>query len=462
MTGKYEAPRRKRRVGWRVPVLAVLIAAMLLGLFLGREKDTTAGTVPSFSIPEQSATEAAASQTTEAAAETTVPALTVTASATIASQGDLLMHGTFFQKKYNPVCNLGDGNYDFSSVFRYISEYVSGADYAVANFETTLGGDAFPYQGNPTFNCPDQILDAVTGAGYDLLLTANNHSYDTLMTGINRTLEQTRGKGLDTLGTRLSEDEPRFLVREVNGIKIGMVCYTYTLTVSGGRPKLNDNSPVEKPEHLNYFSYNDLPGFYSDMEEILAGMKAQGAEATMLFIHWGTEYEITENANQQKIAQKMCDMGFDVIVGGHPHVAQPMELLTSTEDLEHKTVCIYSLGNAVSNQRRELMRLKTGHTEDGALFTVTFEKYSDGTVIVADAEVLPTWVNLFENSQGKNEYNILPLDAEKREQWMELFGVSETVYSELLNSYERTMEILGEGLEECRAYLAQRKGEMTK
>ena len=37
-----------------------------------------------------------------------------------------------------------------------------------------------------------------------------------------------------------------------------------------------------------------------------------------------------------------------------------------------------------------LSAIKTAHTEDGILFTVTFEKYSDGTVYLSGAEVLPT------------------------------------------------------------------------
>lgn len=451
MAGKFESPRKKGKRIWLVLPLALLALAVgCLALTLGREGETPAeGTLPSFTAP----LEVTQMPSTEPA-ETTEPAASVTSSASLAVQGDLLMHATFFQQKYNPACRVGAGEYDFSSIFRYLTPYTESADYAVANLETTLGGDDFPYQGNPAFNCPDAILDAVKETGYDLLLTANNHSYDTLMTGVNRTLEKTRDAGVDTLGTRLTGDEDRFAVKEINGIKIGMVCYTYTMAMSGGKPKLNDNAPVAKPEQINYFSYQNLPGFYSEVEAIMETMKQQGAEATMLYIHWGTEYETVENENQRKIAQKMCDLGFDVIVGGHPHVVQPMALLESTVDPGHKTVCIYSLGNAVSNQRRHLMRLKTGHTEDGALFTVTFEKWSDGTVKVADCDVLPTWVHLYENSEGKNEYNILPLDVQKREQWAEIFGVSEEVCQELHNSYDRTMAIVGEGLEQCRTYLS--------
>ena len=440
MAGKFEAPRKNLRMLWIAAALA-LVFSLAGVLSMDRKDSVPVGTVPTFTQPEE--------------ARETEPAKTepvITARATIAAQGDLLMHATFFQQKYNPACRLEEGRYDFSSLFRYVSGYVSDADCAVANLETTFGGDAFPYQGNPSFNCPDALLEAVRAAGYDLLLTANNHSYDTLMSGIDRTLNQVRGAGLDTLGTRLDGEEDRFLVKQINGIKIGMVCYTYTMTMSGGKPRLNDNSPVEKPEQLNYFSANDLEKFYGEMEQVMGAMEDAGAEATMLFIHWGTEYETAENETQRMIAQKMCDLGFDVIVGGHPHVVQPMALLESGVDPGHRTVCIYSLGNAVSNQRRELMRLKTGHTEDGALFTVTFEKTSDGAVRIADCDVIPTWVNLYENSDGKKEYNILPIDQAKKAQWMELYGISDGVCEELQNSWDRTMAILGDGLQQCRNY----------
>ena len=447
MKGKYEIPRRSPLWLW---LLGLIFALAVLGLrILYREPPAPTGTLPTFTLPEET-------KATEPA-ESSLPENTVRSRATVASQGDLLMHATFFQQKYNPVTRIGTEEYDFSSIFRYISEYVSAADYAAANLETTLGGDAFPYQGNPTFNCPDSIVDAVKAAGYDLLLTANNHSYDTLMSGVNRTLETCREACLDTLGTRRSAEESRYNVVEINGIKIGMVCYTYTLTVEGGRPRLNDNTPMEKPEQINFFSVNALQNFYSDMETLMADMRADGAEATILYIHWGKEYELTENEIQRQIAQQMCDLGFDVIIGGHPHVVQPMDLLESRVDPAHKTLCLYSLGNAVSNQRRHLMRLNTGHTEDGVLFTVTFEKYTDGTVKLSDCNILPTWVHLYENTDGKNEYNILPIDPENREQWKELFGISDAICAQLQNSWDRTMNIVGDGLTRCQDYLMQQQ-----
>ena len=184
-------------------------------------------------------------------------------------------------------------------------------------------------------------------------------------------------------------------------------------------------------------------------------METEGVDATVFFIHWGKEYFTEENAVQNAIAQKLCDLGIDVILGGHPHVLQPVELLTSTADPDHRTLCAYSLGNAVSNQmKNEDEAFASGHSEDGAQFCVTFEKYSDGTVRLASAELLPTWVNRNENT-GKRQYDIIPLDKSREGDWAALYGLTEAQYTAAKESYNRTMAIMGAGMEEVNTYLAQ-------
>ena len=373
-----------------------------------------------------------------------------TLTATIGVQGDILMHMPVVE-----TAVITGEEYDFSSIFRYITDYVQSYDYAVANLETTLAGSSRPYSGYPSFNCPDGIVTTMVDAGYDMLLTANNHSNDTQQAGFDRTLEQVRGAGLQSLGTYLNDQEQKFSVIDVGGIKVGMICYTYAddLT-SQGYPKLNGN-PMSQGGKVNFFTKADLDGFYNELTSLLAEADNAGAETTILYIHWGEEYHTQENATQQAIAQKVCDLGVDVIVGGHPHVVQPVDLLESTTDPNHKTVCIYSVGNAVSNQRRDLISsCRTGHTEDGALFTVTFEKAPDGTVSVADADVIPTWVNM-SSVNGQKEYNILPLDDATRDQWKTSFNLTDTLYQEAVASYDRTMAIVGDGLTEVQTWLAQ-------
>ena len=385
--------------------------------------------------------------------ETTLPPEPekVIATATISAQGDLLMHQPVF------ITCQKDGVYNFESLFRYCRELISSYDYALANLETTFGGDKYKYQGNPEFNCPDPLAESVREAGYDMLLTANNHAADTRSDGIVRTVEVVREAGLATLGTQLNGEEPKYTIVDVNGIKIGMVCYTYAYSHNGDKFSLNGLAPIPDVGTVNFFMNNNLPKLYSEAEAIMADMKANGAEATMMFIHWGIEYQTTENKTQNAIAQQLCDMGFDVIVGGHPHVVQPMELLESTVDPSHKTVCIYSLGNAVSNQRTGYSNLfPAGYTEDGVLFTVTFEKYSDGKVYIADTEAIPTWVNMH-TTNGVKEYNILPLVDSRREEWRDYFHLNDNTFAFCEKSYNRTMGIVGEGMEACQSYLAQAK-----
>lgn len=446
-------PRRKPRQDSRkrnpffasplATVLTCMLAFLAIGLFIKCAVDLvdSFGDKPGTSI-------SSTSSTGETEGGENAP-LTVVASATISSQGDLLMH-----KPVIDTCVDKDGNYNFESIFRYVKSYVSGYDYAVANFETTLGGPDYPYQGNPSFNTPDAFADDLVDTGFDMLLTANNHCADTTASGIVRTLEQLRKRNLATVGTQKDDTEQDFIVIEVNGIRIGVSCYTYaTDETDDGRPSLNRNSFLSKKGIVNYYMENKLDRFYGEVEAQLSAMEQQGVDATIFYVHWGVEYETEENELQNKMAQKLCDMGVDVIIGGHPHVVQPIELLQSTRDPSHRTVCIYSLGNVVSNQREGIdPSFEGGFTEDGVIFNVTFEKYSDGSVHLASTDVLPTWVNMH-TTDGVKEYNVLPLDMSKESQWKEMFDISDETVSKAKDSYSRTMKILEEGLAECQKYL---------
>lgn len=456
-------PRNPKRGGGAVKVLLIVLILLMIAataLVIWMCVDLTNRSKPAPTTPNNSLTVTLPRDTEPEPTETEPPETTlpeperVVATATIASQGDLLMHKPVFD-----TCLQSDGSYNFESIFRYVKEYVSAYDYAMANLETTFGGDQFKYQGNPEFNCPDALVNSVVEAGYDMLLTANNHAADTTAVGITRTVEKVREAGLAALGTQLNDEEPKYAVVDINGIRIGMVCYTYGYSASNGSFSLNGLAPIKDVGQVNYFMNNNLDKLYTQVQQQMDAMKAEGAEATMMFIHWGTEYQLTENATQQQIAQKLCDMGFDVIVGGHPHVVEPVDLLESTVDPDHKTVVIYSMGNAVSNQRTGISnQFPTGYTEDGVLFTVTFEKYSDGTVYVAQTDVMPTWVNM-SSVNGKKEYNILPLDDSRRDQWQSLYNLTDALFGSAEKSYDRTMSIVGEGLTKCQTWLEQAKAD---
>ena len=462
--------RKKKKGGGLRSALIVLIAVLIAatGVMIWMcvrlataPQDTQAPAIQeTVAIPTVPPTEATVP-------ETTVPKEPehVVSTATILSIGDLLMHGQLITD-----AQQADGSYDFSYIFPYITPYVTAADYAAANLEVTLAGPSRPYQGYPMFNSPDAIVDAAKNAGFDMLLTANNHMYDSGEDGFLRTVRTIREKGLTALGTREEAEEPAYTVQDINGIKVGMVCYTYEQrpeNYRSDRVYLNKNILSATCSALvNSFVGTELDPFYTEIGGILEQMRNDGAEATVMFIHWGVEYQLTQNAEQQQIAQKLCDLGFDVIVGGHPHVVQPVELLESTVDPEHHTVCLYSMGNAVSNQRQgELTSITTAHTEDGAMFSMTFSKYSDGTVYLEDVALIPTWVRAIDangntvvrRSGTIRRYEILPLDDSLRSQWQEQFGIDSSTLAQCADSWQRTMDITGAGLTQSQDYLRAEK-----
>ena len=466
-------PRRrppKKPTGPNIPliiaiVLLVIGTAVMIALCVNLAKDSSKP-VPTGTAPVLETTEGKNSFWKDEEPETEAPAELnqVVSTAKFTATGDLLIHRSLFNG--SSAANLGDKGYNFDTVFKFLGGYTDTADYAIANLETTLFGPGKPYSGNPKFNTPDALVDSAKAAGFDMLLTANNHCNDTDLEGILRTLKVVREKGLKTLGTNLTNEEEKYVIEDVNGIKVGMLCYTYEDSQNPNVETFNYNPLPSKGKGLvcafpKFENAKSREPFYTALAQQIEEMREKGAEAIVLFMHWGEEYQLEASQDQKNMAQKLCDLGVDLIVGGHPHVVQPMELLTSTTDPDHKTVCLYSMGNAVSNQRREEMSSRpTGHTEDGMLFNFTFEKYSDGTVALGSVEVIPTWVDMHNNADGKREYNILPLENARRSEWGTLFGLDAGRLPSLDASYQRTMDIVGTGLEASNSYLTSLKQEI--
>lgn len=356
--------------------------------------------------------------------------------ATVLNTGDILIHDNILWG-----AEQSDGSYDFSKLFKEAKSYITKADYAVANLEVTLGGTAAGnYRGYPGFNSPDSLLDYVKADGFDMLLTANNHCLDTGLAGLKRTVQQLKAKDLDFLGTKETTDDPTYIVKDINGIKIGMVAYTYgTNSSASGAGSL-----------INYFSSSNLNKFYTDAQSVIDSMKADGAEAIVFYMHWGNEYHTKPNTYQKAAAQQLCNMGVDVIVGGHPHVLQPVELVYA-EGSDHTTVCLYSMGNSISNQRISEMTglCETGHTEDGVLFNYTFTKNSDGEVSLTAVDVIPTWVDRY-GTPRNYQYTMYPLETAAM---AENYGLDADTVAKAKASYERTKKIMQKGLTECQQHL---------
>ena len=369
-----------------------------------------------------------------------------TASATVLNTGDIMVHSTMLTG-----AKTANG-YDFSAFFTKVAPHFKGADLSVANLEVTFGGtDSGVYSGYPAFNTPDSLADVIKESGLGLLLTSNNHCYDTGLFGLKRTLQVLKQRGIPYTGTKETPDEPYYLVKDVKGIKIGMVCYTFENNSGvAGRKSINGNIiSTEANPLINSFSYENIDDFYASAKAAADAMKDDGADCTVFYMHWGNEYSLKPDTWQKSIAQRLCNLGVDVIVGGHPHVVQPIEMLHA-EGGDNTTVCLYSMGNCISNQRQELMdSCPSGHTEDGVWFSYTFDKSSDGTTVLSAVDVIPTWVNKYPGGSG-HLYTIYPLETADAGSAL---GLSGGALSKSAASYARTKELLAPGLNEIQTLL---------
>lgn len=367
--------------------------------------------------------------------------------ATVINTGDIILHSTVLDG-----AKTGDGNYDFSAFFTQATNYFKAADLATANLEVTLGGtESGAFSGYPAFNAPDSVLNAIKNSGLNFLTTANNHCYDTGLFGLKRTVQQLRAKNIDFIGTKESDADPTYMIKDVNGVKIGMVAYTYENSSGAGQKSINGNIvKAEANSLINSFSYDRINAFYTEAQSVVNDMNQQGADAVVFYMHWGEEYQLNANTWQKTIAQKLCNIGVDVIVGGHPHVVQPIELIHS-EDSQNTTVCLYSMGNAISNQRKELMNPEctTGHTEDGVLFEFTFTKYGDGETALTAVDVIPTWVNKYRGGSGY-QYTMYPLESAAM---AESYGFDAQTLAKAKASFERTKKQIASGLTQCQQHL---------
>ncbi len=398
----YKKGRQKRRLkpGVLIGILVVLIAAIVVVLiFAGKNK-------------------------TSKVQKAIMPNPQIVSQVTIGATGDMLIHDPI----YNSVANNG---YDFSNCFSLVAPYYSQMDLMIANLEVTCGGADEGYSGYPTFNCPDTIVTALANAGVDVCLTANNHSYDTGYDGMLRTLDIIQNNGLEHLGTRKDTSEPFVMIKNINGIKIGMVCYTYdTRADASDRKSLNGIPMRDEAEDLvNSFCYSDLDTLYANVKNDLYHMDMMGVDVKIVFTHWGVEYTDYPNDYEEEISQEICELGADVIIGGHPHVVQEYRTLHSSTG--HECLCLYSMGNEISNQRRERMDgvEERGYTEDGVIFEVTLSKFNNGKSKITGLRILPTWVQLV-----GGQYKIVALDNTKSpEEW----GSDETYLA--TESYNRTL-----------------------
>lgn len=329
--------------------------------------------------------------------------------------GDIMCHLTNVKNAYNSTSK----DYDFSNVFKNIEEYTKNADITVGNLETTFAGASRGYTGYPTFNTPEVLGKNLKNIGFDVLCTANNHSMDKGYSGVESTLDFLDEYGLDHYGTaRSKQEQDTILVKDVNGIKIAFLAYTYGtngITV-----------PSDKSYCVNLIDK-------ALIKEHISLAKEQDVDMICVSMHWGTEYKLTPTSTQEDLTDFLFENGVDIILGSHPHVLEPMEKRTITlEDGSTKDgFVIYSLGNFVSGQIY-------ANTKSTVILDIQITKDPDGKISIDSVNYTPVYLyDKGSNSKSRTRYTLM--DVEKSIEDYEN-GEDSTISKSLYNTLKKELE----------------------
>lgn len=304
---------------------------------------------------------------------------------TLMAVGDIMVH----QEQLEAAWDAKKKQYDFSPFFAKVAPILQQGDIVLGNLETTMAGSKSRYTGYPQFNTPESLAGVLKQAGFTAVTTANNHSLDRREAGVLSTIFHLDQAGLLHTGTFRSAEERNLpLMLEKNGIKLAVLSYTYG---TNGIP-----IPKGKPYLVNLIS----PAL---IKQDIAQAKLLGADLVAVALHFGQEYQRMPNSVQKKTVDESLQAGADLIIGHHPHVVQPYEWRTVTmPDGSTKTGFVaYSLGNFVSAQRRD-------YKDVGAILKLDICKQTDGSTVIRQSEVIPTYVHYFRQA-GKRNYVIYPL-----------------------------------------------------
>lgn len=354
-------------------------------------------------------------------------------SISIVAAGDVIMHMAQVQSGYDSQ----NKSYNFDHFFSYIKDYISDADYAICNCETSFVKNE-PFSGYPKFNSPNEILSALKNCGFDGLSAVHNHSMDMNKEGVNSTSKSILNSGFDLFGIKNEVSDKNYLVKDINGIKIGITNYSYSTIDSNYNRYLNGLLvPKEIEKKLNLFTFSNIDNDVKIMKETYDNMIKDGAEFTIFYIHWGNEYQTSPSAEQEKLAKMLNHCGVDVIFGSHPHVVQPVRTLTN-EESGNSTLVFYSLGNFISNQRQDTMG--NSKSQDGLIAKININKKPSGKTSILSYETEPIWFYDYKSNSNTLTYSIMPVESIIENNNKENFP--KEVFSRMKESYNSTKSIV--------------------
>ena len=301
-----------------------------------------------------------------------------TSTVRIKATGDIMHHSEQTQR-------IDDDLEEAKREFALVADYLREADLTMANFEASHDSNK-PASGYPMFNTPATIFPAMKDAGFDVLSTVSNHTLDMQLTGVDQVLDLMRENGLIPVGTRKEGEKDRFIITEVNGVKIGILAYSYGFN---GIEKAYDKALLD--ERLNFMEADRI-------KEDIEACKARGADFIIGSIHNGIEYQTQETQAMRENYRQYAEWGMDAIIGNHPHVVGPFETYRAKDGRD--CFIIYGCGNFISQQRYEVF--DDYRVEHGVVVDMTIEKKGKDHARLVSVDFAPLWVRLTRDDKGLN------------------------------------------------------------
>lgn len=393
-------------------IIFVLIALVCGMVYLAINKNKSFKANPTESQP------VATSETNEKALE---PEETVPEDISIKMTviGDIMCHNTQYMDAYNSSAK----KYDFSYVFRDVKNKLKSADITVGNLETTFAGAKRGYSSYPTFNTPETLGNALKDVGMDVLCTANNHCMDTGYTGLVSTIKKLDKLGIAHTGTYQSQEESeKIIVKDVKGIKIAFLAYTYG----------TNGIPVPK---ANSYAVNLIKK--KKIKADLEAAKKLDVDAIAVFMHWGIEYQLAPNNDQKDLANFLFENGADIILGSHPHVLQKMErkTLLLPDGNKKDGFVIYSLGNFMSGQY-------FAHTKQSIVLDLGITKHGeDGHISIDTAKYTPIY--MYKSGKSRQAYLVMDIEKAMKNYKAGKGNISAGTYSTLAKELKQVKSLVG-------------------
>jgi len=300
---------------------------------------------------------------------------------TLIAAGDNLFHITIINN------SLENGIHNFNPIYTEIKSLIENADLSFINQETVMAGQSFGYSGYPLFNTPQSLAHTLVDTGFNIVNIANNHTMDMGRSGLYATLDLLDTfEGITVLGARKSGIGSRLILK--NNITLGFLSYTYGLNGIA--------LPADNPNLVSVINRNRMAQEIKNLRPL--------CDFLIISMHWGEEYLLIEPDSYQKnLAVFLSEQNVDLIIGHHPHVLQRVETLKRPDG--GKTLCFYSLGNFVSNQRGKERVL-------GGIMLATFTKEGKN-LSISNSGLIPVICHF---EAGFRNTKIIPIYDYKEEQ----------------------------------------------